>query len=37
MKIRVDENLPVEVARIFIDKGHDVLTAIDQGMGGKRS
>ncbi len=34
MKIKVDENLPVDVARIFNDKGHDALTATDQGMGG---
>jgi len=34
MKIKIDENLPTEVARVLEDAGHDVSTAIDESLGG---
>ena len=34
MKIKVDENLPIEVARMLNDAGHDALSVLDQSMGG---
>jgi predicted nuclease of predicted toxin-antitoxin system len=34
MKIKIDENLPSEVARVLKDAGHDASTAIDEGLGG---
>lgn len=34
MKFKVDENLPIEVARILADAGHDALTVFDQGLAG---
>lgn len=32
MKFKTDENLPVEVAEILIQHGHDALSVIDQGL-----
>ncbi len=34
IRIKVDENLPIEVARRLNDAGHDALTVLDQKMGG---
>ena len=34
IRIKVDENLPIEVARSFNDAGHDALSVLDQKMGG---
>lgn len=34
MEFKVDENLPVEVARLFEEAGHSGSTAIDEGLGG---
>ena len=33
-RIKVDENLPIEVARRLNDAGHDALSVLDQKMGG---
>lgn len=35
MKFKVDENLPVEVARLLREAGHDAATVLEQGMGGQ--
>ncbi len=34
IRIKVDENLPIEVARRLNDAGHDALSVLDQKMGG---
>ncbi len=34
MKFKVDENLPVEVAELFRDAGHDAITIYDEELGG---
>ncbi|MBL0210396.1 MAG: DUF5615 family PIN-like protein [Holophagaceae bacterium] len=34
MKFKVDENLPVEVAQMLLAAGHDVMTVLDQALGG---
>lgn len=34
MKFKIDENLPLEVADLFAQAGHDVLTAKEQQLGG---
>jgi predicted nuclease of predicted toxin-antitoxin system len=34
MKIKVDENLPTEVARVLEDAGHDASTTVAEGLGG---
>ncbi len=34
MKFKVDENLPVEAAERLREAGHDVMTVLDQAMGG---
>ena len=34
IRIKVDENLPIEVARKFNAAGHDALSVLDQKMGG---
>ena len=34
MDFKLDENLPVEVAHLFVEAGHSASTAIDQGLGG---
>jgi predicted nuclease of predicted toxin-antitoxin system len=33
-KLKVDENLPADVAATLARAGHDVATVLDQGMGG---
>ena len=33
-KLKVDENLPIDVAATLAQAGHDVATALDQGLGG---
>jgi predicted nuclease of predicted toxin-antitoxin system len=35
MKFKVDENLPVEVADLLQESGHDAFTVLDQQMGGQ--
>ncbi len=34
MEFKIDENLPVEVARLFEEAGHSGSTAIEEGLGG---
>lgn len=34
MRFKVDENLPIEVAALLNDAGHDAMTINDQGMSG---
>ncbi len=34
MKFKIDENLPVEVANVLSQAGHDALTVFDQDMAG---
>ena len=34
MRFKIDENLPIEVAVILNDAGHDAMTINDQGMSG---
>lgn len=34
MKFKVDENLPIEIAELLRQAGHDALTVLDQSMGG---
>ena len=34
MRVKLDENLPTELKRLFIDSGHDADTVLDEGMGG---
>lgn len=34
MRIKVDENLPLSIARLFTDRGHQAETAIAEGLGG---
>ncbi len=36
MKFKVDENLPIEVAQLLREAGHDVFTVLDQGLGGSQ-
>lgn len=35
MKVKVDENLPREVADLFRQAGHDAATVDEEGLGGK--
>jgi predicted nuclease of predicted toxin-antitoxin system len=35
MKFKVDENLPLEVAALLAEAGHDALTVQDQTLGGR--
>jgi predicted nuclease of predicted toxin-antitoxin system len=34
LKFKIDENLPVEVAVLLVEAGHDAVTVQDQGVGG---
>lgn len=34
MKFKIDENLPIDLAKLFRAKGHDVLTVLQQNLGG---
>jgi len=36
VKFKVDENLPVEVAQLLRETGHDVFTVLEQGLGGAK-
>ena len=36
MRFKLDENLPVELAEVFREAGHDAVTVVDQGMEGAR-
>jgi predicted nuclease of predicted toxin-antitoxin system len=35
MRFKLDENLPREGAQILREAGHDAVTVLDQGMGGR--
>ena len=35
MRFKVDENLPVEVAQLFREAGHEAATVLDQDLGGR--
>ncbi len=35
MKFKIDENLPVEVAKLLRESGHDTHTVLEQNLGGK--
>ena len=35
LRFKIDENLPVEVATLLTDAGHDALTVLDQSLGGR--
>ena len=34
MRVKLDENLPIQLKRLFTDSGHDAVTVLDEGMGG---
>jgi len=34
LKFKIDENLPIEAAALFVEAGHDAVTVNDQGVGG---
>ena len=36
MRFKLDENLPVELAVVLRQSGHDAVTVLDQGLGGAR-
>ena len=36
MRVKLDENLPIQLKRLFTDSGHDAVTVLDEGMGGAR-
>jgi predicted nuclease of predicted toxin-antitoxin system len=36
VKFKIDENLPVEVAQLLRDAGHDVFTVLEQDLGGAK-
>jgi predicted nuclease of predicted toxin-antitoxin system len=35
MDFKVDESLPIQVARQFSEAGHSALTVLDEGLGGQ--
>jgi predicted nuclease of predicted toxin-antitoxin system len=35
MKFKIDENLPVEIAAALREAGHDAMTVVEQGLGGR--
>ena len=34
MRVKIDENLPIEFKRLFAESGHDAETVFDESMGG---
>ena len=34
MRFKLDENLPLQLKRLFTESGHDAVTVLDQGIGG---
>ena len=34
MRVKLDENLPVQLKHLFTESGHDNVTILDEGMGG---
>ena len=37
MRFKLDENLPVELANVFREAGHDAVTVLDQNLMGARN
>lgn len=35
LRFKLDENLPTVIKSVLIDDGHDALTVLDQGLGGR--
>lgn len=35
MKFKIDENLPVEMAELLQDAGHDAITVVEEHLGGR--
>jgi predicted nuclease of predicted toxin-antitoxin system len=36
VRFKIDENLPIEIAQLLREAGHDVFTVHEQGMGGAK-
>ena len=34
MRVKLDENLPLQLKSLFADSGHDIATVLDEGLGG---
>ena len=34
MRVKLDENLPIQLKRLFTESGHDAATVVDEGLGG---
>ena len=34
MRVKLDENLPVQLKALFTESGHDAATVVDEGLGG---
>ena len=34
MRIKLDENLPLQLKHLFTESGHDAVTVLDEGIGG---
>ena len=34
MRVKLDENLPLQLKRLFTEAGHDAATALEEGLGG---
>ena len=34
MRVKLDENPPIQLKRLFTESGHDVATVVDEGLGG---
>ena len=34
MRVKLDENLPIQLKRLFAESGHDAATVVDEGLGG---
>ena len=34
MRVKLDENLPIQLKRLFMESGHDAVTVLDEGIGG---
>ena len=34
MRLKLDENLPIQLRRLFTESGHDAATVVDEALGG---
>ena len=34
MRVKLDENLPIQLKHLFTESGHDAVTVLEEGMGG---